>query len=233
MLRATTIVRKPAVRPEQVADRVVLAHEARGLSEGTLTTQGGLSLTVALSKAARLDDGDALRLEDGRLVAVSAAEEALLEVGAGSTARLLRLAWQLGGSHCPVEVAEDRLYVPATAAAAELVRGQGGSATPVMRAFRPEKEAHDHSTCGHDHHQHDHGHAAHEQHGHEQHGHEQHGQDHGYDHGHDHGHERHAHPHDHAHHDHSHGQHEHGHSHKHAHSHAHSHGPGCGCGHDH
>ncbi len=114
-------------------------------------------------------------------MAVRAAPEALLEVRAENPARLMRLAWQLGGNHVATEVAADRLYVPDTPANAELIRGQGCAAAAVSRAFRPEREAHDHSTCGHDHgHQHAHAHHEHDH---------AHSHDHGHDHGHGHDHE--------------------------------------------
>jgi urease accessory protein len=191
MSKATLIVRKVAVRPEQVVDTIVLDHAARKISTGSLTASGGTAFDLTLQKAGQVEDGDAFRLDDGRLVAVKAAEESLLEVRAENPARLVRLAWQLGGSHVPAEVGTDVLYVPASAA--ELVRGAGCAGSPVTRAFKPEKEAHDHSTCGHDH-SHDHVH-------------------------HDHGHgPDHAHSHD-AHHDkhHKHEPHDHGHAHHHEH----------------
>lgn len=197
---ARQIVRKAAVRPDQVVDTVTLDHAARAKGHAHFHTAGGLCVDLALERASGLEDGDALRLEDGRLVGVKAAEEALLEVRAGSPARLLRLAWQLGGSHVPAEVGADVLYVPASAA--DLVRGSGCAAEPVTRAFRPEKAAHDHSTCGHDH-SHDH---------HHDHGHDHHAETHGHGHGHAHAH---AHTHEPSHeheHDHSHG-HDHGHRH--------------------
>lgn len=178
MLRATTIVRKPAVRPEAVVDTVVLDHGARQATQHSLTGMGGLSVTLALPKNAGLEDGDALRLDDGRLIVVRAADEPLLEVRAGTPARLMRLAWLLGGNHVTVEVGADVLYVPESAATAELIRGQGCTATRVSRSFKPERAAHDHSQCGHDHHAHDHdashdqGHAAHDHdHAHGDHGH--------------------------------------------------------------
>ncbi len=89
---------------------------------------------MALTKAAALEDGDALRLEDGRLVAIRAAAEDLLEVRAENPARLTRLAWQLGGNHVPAEIAADVLYVPASPANAELVRGR---AAPRARSRAP------------------------------------------------------------------------------------------------
>ena len=204
MLRATTLIRKADVRADAVVDRVTLDHAARQTLPATLTGAGGLSFRPALAKAAALEDGDALRLEDGRLILVEAAPESLLEVRATNPARLLRLAWQLGGSHVPAEIAAEVLYVPASAA--ELVRGQGCTGTPVTRAFKPEREAHDHSQCGHDHdhaHSHGHGHA----HAHEQ----ENGHEHSHDHAHDHSHD-----------------HDHGHSHE---DHGHVHGPDCKHGH--
>ena len=161
MPKATHIVRKAAIRSEPVADTLNLDHGARQGGPAHLTAQGGLAFDLALDRVAVLEDGDAVRLDDGRLVAIRAAEEALLEVRAGNPARLMRLAWQLGGGHVPAEIGPDVLYVPASAA--ELVRGGGCAATPVTRAFKPEREAHDHSTCGHDH-SHDHAHHAHHDH---------------------------------------------------------------------
>lgn len=180
MPKATLIVRKAAVRPEQIVDTVVLDHAARKGAPASLGTLGGIAFELALERAAALEDGDAVKLDDGRLVGVKAAEEALLEVRGGNPARLIRLAWQLGGSHLPAEIGADVLYVPESAA--ELVRGSGCSASPVTRAFRPEKEAHDHSTCGHDHghdhhHDHDGAHGGHAHGGHDHH-HETHDQDH-------------------------------------------------------
>ncbi|MGH1574075.1 urease accessory protein UreE [Methylobacterium sp. P31] len=193
MPTATTIVRRAAVRADRVADTVNLDHAARTATSGSLVAEGGLGFAVALAKASTLEDGDALRLDDGRLVAVRAAVEALLEVRAENPARLMRLAWQLGGSHVPTEIAADVLYVPASPATAELIRGQGCVATPVSRAFRPERAAHDHSTCGHDH-----------GHDHQDHDHHAHGHSHDHGHTHDHAPGR-AQAHDHDHHGHVHG----------------------------
>ncbi len=86
MPTARQIVRKAAVRPDQVVDTVTLDHAARAQGHAHFHTAGGLCIDLALERASGLEDGDALRLEDGRLVGVRAAEEALLEVRAGSPA---------------------------------------------------------------------------------------------------------------------------------------------------
>lgn len=172
MLRATSIVRKAAVKAERVADTVMLDRAGRDGRQGPLRGEKGLEFLLALDKETALDDGDAVKLEDGRLVQVRAAPERLLEVRAENPARLLRLAWQLGGRHAPAEVAADAIYMEDDSALAEMARGQGCAVTPVTRPFKPERAAHDHA-CGHDHHDHGHhhghghGHGCHMGHGHD------------------------------------------------------------------
>lgn len=206
MPRVTTIVRKPAVKADRVVDTITLDHAARNRREAALKGEGGTEIRLDLDMDTTINDGDALRLEDGRLVQVKAAAERLLEVRAENPLRLIRLAWHLGSQHGLAEITADALYVEDNPAVAELVRGQGCTATSVERPFRPERSAHH---CDHDH-----------------------GHHHGHSHGHDHGHHHdHGHAHDHAHHDHKHDDH-HGHYH-HDHDHGHEHGAGCGCGHHH
>lgn len=215
MLRATSVLRKAAVKAERVVDTLALGHRDRTINGVSVRATGGLEFAISLDKAAMLNDGDALKLEDGTLVQVKAAPESLLEIRAENPLRLVRLAWHLGGHHVPAEMTADALYVPNDAALGELVRGQGCSMMVVERPFQPEAEVHHHAHgddcgCGHDHH-HD--------------GHEHHGHDHAHDHKHEH---HHAHGegcgcgHDHDHH--GHGQHDHGHGHGAAHGHkGHSH----------
>jgi urease accessory protein len=161
MLRATTIVRKPLVKPDRVADSVTLDHEGRQRRRIALNGDRGLSFLLDLDKATQLNDGDALKLEDGRLVEVKAAPERLLEIRAENPLRLLRVAWHVGNRHAPAEVTADALYIPEDHVLAEMVRGQGCTATPVERPFKPERGAYEHD-CGHDHGGHAHAHGGHD-----------------------------------------------------------------------
>ncbi len=208
MIRATSVVRRPAVRAEKVADIITLDHQARHRRRIAMTADGGLAFLLDLEKATVLADGDAVKLEDGRLVQVKAAPEALVEVRTLNPLRLMKVAWHLGNRHVPTEITEDAVYFAEDHVLMEMVRGLGAGVEKVMRPFRPEKgayeaaEAHGHGEAGHhDHEHHDHSH-------------------------HDHGH------HDHGHHEH-HGQHDyHGGADPQA-AEPHEHGPDCGCGHDH
>jgi urease accessory protein len=160
MLRATAVVRKAAVKPDRVADTVVLDHEGRHRRRVALKGEGGLDFLLDLDKAAALADGDAVRLEDGRLVEVRAAPQALIEIRAENPLRLMRVAWHIGNRHTPAEIGADAIWIEDDHVLAEMVRGQGCTATPVERPFRPERGAYE-PDCGHDHgdahHAHHHG----------------------------------------------------------------------------
>ena len=196
MLRATAVVRKPAVKPERVTDCVILDHEGRNRRRVALKGESGLDFLLDLDRATALNDGDAVKLEDGRLVQVRAAPQRLLEVRAESPLRLMRIAWHIGNRHTPAEIAADAIYIEEDHVLAEMVRGQGGTATPVTRPFQPERGAYEHD-CGHDHHGHGvHDHAGDHHHAHDRHGHDHSQHAHG-GHAHDHacGHDHHHHKH--------------------------------------
>jgi urease accessory protein len=144
MFRATAIVRKLAVKPERVNDSVTLDHEHRLRRRIRLTSDGDLEFLLDLDKASALEDGDALKLEDGRLILVKAAPQKLLEIKAENPLRLLRIAWHIGNRHTPAEITADAIYIEEDHVLAEMVRGQGCSVAPVMRPFRPERGAYDH-----------------------------------------------------------------------------------------
>jgi urease accessory protein len=209
MLRATTIVRRPAVKADRVVDTLTLDHEARHRRRVALTADGGLSFLLDLDKASVLDDGDAVKLEDGRLVQVKAAPEKLVEIRTENPLRLMKVAWHIGNRHVAAEITADAIYIAHDHVLLEMVRGLGATASIVERPFRPERGAyHEHGPdCGHDH-GHAHGHGGHDHHEHHDQAHQGHshgaacGCGHHHDHGHhEHGHERdHHHGHDHAHH---------------------------------
>jgi urease accessory protein len=210
MIRATAIVRRPAVKAERVADTLVLDHEARQRRRVALKGEGGLEFLLDLERANVIEDGDAVKLEDGRLVAIKAAPEKLIAITTDNPLRLMKVAWHLGNRHVATEIATEALYIADDHVLAEMVRGLGATAVPVERPFRPERGAyagHEHGPdCGHDH-----GHAHADTHDHA-HGHQHEhahgsacgcGSDHHHGHKHDdnhdeHAHHGHAHSHDHA-----------------------------------
>jgi urease accessory protein len=162
MIRATRILRRDTLTGGEIVDRVVLDHGDRHRRRVAMRGLGGLGFLLDLPESTVLDDGDALILEDGRLVWIEAAPERLLEIRAPSDHALKRLIWHIGNRHIPAEIGTDAVWIAYDHVLAEMVRGLGGSAEAVERPFRPEGGAysgghahgHDHPQGGHHHHHH-------------------------------------------------------------------------------
>jgi len=160
MIRATRILRREHLSGGEIVDRVVLDSGARHRRRVAMRGAGGLAFLLDLPGAAVLEDGDALVLEDGRLVWVEAAPERLLEIRAASDQALKRLIWHIGNRHIPAEIGMEAVWIAYDHVLADMVRGLGGTAEPVDRQFRPEGGAysgghahgHDHPHGGHHHH---------------------------------------------------------------------------------
>jgi urease accessory protein len=144
MIRATTVVPRAAVRPERVADRITLDHGDRHRRRIALTGAGGLAFLLDLEKAAVIEDGDAVALEDGRLVQVRAAPERLVEISSEDSLLLKKVIWHLGNRHVPAEITQIAVYIAEDHVLLEMVRGLGARATMVERPFRPERGAYGH-----------------------------------------------------------------------------------------
>ncbi|GJE11935.1 Urease accessory protein UreE [Methylobacterium longum] len=158
MIRATRILRRDALSGGEIVDRVVLDHGDRHRRRVAMRGSGGLDFLLDLPEPAVLEDGDALVLEDGRLVWVEAASERLLEIRAPSEHALKRLIWHIGNRHIPAEIGADAVWIADDHVLAEMVRGLGGTVEPVIRPFRPEGGAYAggsaqaHAHGGHHHH---------------------------------------------------------------------------------
>lgn len=196
------------------ADTLALERDDRHRRRLVMRCVGKTVFLLDLKEAAVMKDGDALELEDGRLILVQAVPERLLEITAASPAELVRVAWHLGNRHLPAQFLGDRLRIRYDHVIEDMLKGLGATVAPVLAAFDPEGGAYGHGEV----HGHDHDHGEHD-HTHE-HGPERHHHDHGEA-------GAHHHHHDHVHgddcgcgHDHSHDR-SHGHDHPHGHSHKH------------
>lgn len=110
MIRATTIL--PAGSwTGAVADTVLLDFEARRRGRLAMSAKGGVSFLLDLPMPVGLRDGDGLLLEDGRIIAVEAAREPLIEVSAGSQPKLIRIAWYIGTRQMPAQMVGDHLWI--------------------------------------------------------------------------------------------------------------------------
>lgn len=195
MIRATQ-VRGQYRWAEAPADTVVLDFDDRHRRRMAMTGTRGLEFLLDLEHAVALRGGDALVLEDGRLVEVVAAPEPLVEIRGADPAHLVRIAWHLGNRHLPTQIAGRGLRIRRDHVIEEMVKGLGARVIEIEAPFDPEGGAYAAAHAAHDHDHH-----------------------HGHDHAHDHSH---GHSHHHGSHDHHHDEHC-DHEHHHGDTHAHEH----------
>ncbi len=206
MIRAIAVQGQPHWS-QPAADTVVLDFDDRHRRRMAMTGTRGLEFLLDLETAVALRGGDALVLEDGRLVEVVAAPEPLLEIRGSDPHHLVRLAWHLGNRHLPTQVLARGLRIRRDHVIEEMVKGLGARVIEIEAPFDPEGGAYasahaSHGHDAHDHHAHDHGAHDHHAHDHAAHAHDHAAHDHSGHHvhdehcGHDHDHDGHAHAHD-------------------------------------
>ena len=96
---------------EAPADTVVLDFDDRHRRRMAMTGTRGLEFLLDLENAVALRGGDALVLEDSRLIEVVAAPEPLIEIKGSDPQHLVRLAWHLGNRHLPTELMKKGLRI--------------------------------------------------------------------------------------------------------------------------
>jgi urease accessory protein len=140
------------------ADSVVLDYDDRHRRRVAMTATKGLAFLLDLPAATSLRNGDALVLEDGRLVEVIAAPEPLLEIRCADPLQLTRVAWHLGNRHVPVQVLARSLRIRRDHVLAEMAAQLGARVIEIEAPFDPEGGAYGPPADGHNHHHHHDGH---------------------------------------------------------------------------
>jgi urease accessory protein len=183
------------------ADTVVLGFDDRHRRRMAMTGTRGLEFLLDLENAVALRGGDALVLDDGRLVEVVAAPEPLVEIRGSDPHHLVRVAWHLGNRHLPTQIMAKGLRIRRDHVIEAMVKGLGARVIGIEAPFDPEGGAyagdgHAHAPDPHDHAargapSHDHGEHRHDDHHHHDdgHRHDEHC-DHDHHHGHCHAHDR-------------------------------------------
>jgi urease accessory protein len=152
------------------ASTLELDWDTRQKSRFEATDSAGRTLGVFLPRGAVVRGGDVLVADDGSLVRVVAAPQAVLKIthcsNHGTPYDLIRAAYHLGNRHVPIELKPDHLKIEPDHVLAEMLRAMHLIVHAVDEAFEPENGAyasggHAHSGHGHDHeHGHSHGHEA-------------------------------------------------------------------------
>jgi urease accessory protein len=160
------------------APSVSLDWDVRQKSRFQVEDSSGRVLSVFLQRGHVVRGGDVLVADDGSLIRIEAAPQALLRITTcpqhGTPFDLIRAAYHLGNRHVPIELKPDHLQIEPDAVLADMLRSMHLIVNKVDEAFEPEGGAYGahHGGSGHSHDDgHDHAHAPASQHAHE-HGHE-------------------------------------------------------------
>jgi urease accessory protein len=192
MIRATKVLGQHRWS-EAAADAVVLDFDDRHRRRMAMTGTRGLEFLLDLENAVALRGGDALVLEDSRLIEVVAAPEPLIEIRGSDPQHLVRLAWHLGNRHLPTQIMPKGLRIRRDHVIEAMVKGLGARVIEIEAPFDPEggayaggghahaSEGDQHGHAAHDHSSHDHDHGDHHHDEHCDHDHH-HGDSHAHDH---------------------------------------------------
>jgi urease accessory protein len=162
MVRAIEVL-KAGSWQAAIVDRITLSYDERHRRRLRFLAEGGTEFLLDLPRTTVLHGGDGLRLEDGGVILVAAADEPLLEVTAATAGQLARLAWHIGNRHLPAQIASGRILIREDSVIEEMLKGLGATVRQVAEPFTPEPGAYDSSHSlllapGHAAHGHGHGH---------------------------------------------------------------------------
>ncbi len=149
------------------AGTLSLDHSGRHLRRKLVTTDQGEKIMIDLPEPVLFADGDRLVREDGRAIAIVAAEEQLYEIRPGPACPLRHLAWHLGNRHLPAQIDEDRILIQRDHVIRAMLEGLGASVGELVARFQPVHGAYHAHGQDHGHgdsHGHDNGHGHHHHH---------------------------------------------------------------------
>jgi len=150
------LIEQRAAADAVATERLVLPFELRCKSRLRTRLESGEEAGLFLERGAVLRAGDKLQGNDGRIVVVIAAPEAVTEARGDDPMLLARAAYHLGNRHVPVQVEQALLRFGRDHVLGEMVRGLGLDIVETEAPFEPESGAYG----GHGGHAHPHGHSA-------------------------------------------------------------------------
>ena len=150
----------------EAQDRLILPFEQRRKSRLRVRLESGDEAALLMERGTTLRDGDRLQAEDGTIVIVVAANEAVTTVTAADPLGLLLAAYHLGNRHVPLEVGPGWIRLEQDHVLEHMLEHLGVSLRHESAPFEPESGAYG---GGHHHHHDDDGEHAH---GHDRHHHD-------------------------------------------------------------
>jgi urease accessory protein len=143
------------------AASIELDWDVRQKSRFETIDSAGRQIGIFLPRGTVLRGGDVLVAQDGSLIKVVAAPQAVLKITHcphhGTPFDLIRAAYHLGNRHVPIELKPDHLKIEPDHVLADMLRAMHLTVIEVNEAFEPESGAY--ASGGHAHGDHTHTHA--------------------------------------------------------------------------
>ena len=130
---------------ETIDGELVLPFELREKSRLRAKLASGEEVAVLTVRGTILRNGDLLKGDDGRVVKITAAEEATYRVDCDTPRELLRCAFHLGNRHTQAQVDGDAeagfLRIRKDTVLKDMLEGLGATVTEEQAPFEPESGA--------------------------------------------------------------------------------------------
>ena len=150
------VIEQRAPADAQATERLMLPFDLRCKTRLRTQLASGEEAGLFLERGSVRRAGERLLANDGRVVEVAAAPEAVMEVLSGDALLLARAAYHLGNRHVAVELKPGLVRFARDHVLGEMVRGLGLTVIEREAPFEPESGAYG----GHGGHAHPHGHSA-------------------------------------------------------------------------
>jgi urease accessory protein len=132
-----------------INDSVALTFDFRQKSRFRVQLQSGAEAALFMARGTILRGGDCLQADNGLIIKVIAADQAVMRVTAASQRALARAAYHLGNRHVPLEIGDNWLKLETDNVLKEMLLGLGVSVEELQAPFEPEAGAY---SDGHYHH---------------------------------------------------------------------------------
>ncbi len=150
------VIEKQAVDTALATEQLILPFEVRCKSRLCTRLASGEEVGIFLERGTVLRGGDKLAANDGRIVEVVAAAEAVMEVYSADPLALARAAYHLGNRHVAVQLQPGLLRFAKDHVLEGMINGMGLTVAEALAPFEPEGGAYG-AQQGH---AHPHGHSA-------------------------------------------------------------------------
>lgn len=152
---------------KQVGNFLYLDFDTRQRSRFKAQTQQQETIGVDLPRTETIKNGSVLTNNQGALIQIMAAKQALIEVTADNSFDLMKGAYHLGNRHVPLMIAPKALYFEPDHVLEAMLHQLGLHTQAVQAPFEPETGAYKGDNGGHSHshdhsHRHSHSHSRHD-----------------------------------------------------------------------